>query len=221
MPTSSRLVHLLSVAKSFPGTGSAPKIVFGPTTLSLPTDRRVAILGGRRAGKTTFLQILARKLAPDRGQLIAPLRFSPVVNSGGLFHPQLTALENIRFIARMSGICAERLTLSVDAFNANSISLDTPFKDHDSGRRRALEVAVAIVLPFDCYLFDDAAQLAPELLERSFDAAAQRCAGLIFTTATSRLAHRFADAILVIGDTTLHPFADIEEGIQFFERQQR
>jgi len=195
--------------------------VFRPTTVSLPTDRRVAILGGRRAGKTTFLQILARKLAPDQGQLIAPLRFSPIVNSGGLFHPQLTGLENIHFIARMFGVAAERLTLSVDAFNGNSISLDTPFKAHDSGRRRALVAAVTIVLPFDCYLFDDAAQLAPDLLERSFDAAAQRCAGLIFTTASSRLARQFADAILVIGDTTVHPFADVEEGIQYFERQQR
>jgi capsular polysaccharide transport system ATP-binding protein len=221
MSANSRLVHLVSVAKSFPGGAHAPRIVFRPTTVSLPTDRRVAILGDKRVGKTTLLQMLARKLIPDQGRLIAPVRFSPVVNSGGLLHPKLTVLENIRFLARLFGADAERLAFAVDALNGGDIRLDTPFKTHDSGGRKDLEAAVAIALPFDCYLFDDAGQLGPDLIERCFEAAKWRGAGFIFASTSSRLARQFADAILVIGDMTLYPFADAEEGIRFFERQRR
>ena len=60
--------------------------------------------------------------------------------------------------------------------------LKGPMKAQDAPSRRLLEAALAIVLPFDCYLFDDAAQLPPPLFGRCVAAAGQRQAGIIFAT---------------------------------------
>jgi capsular polysaccharide transport system ATP-binding protein len=213
------MIQLVGVAKAFAGRGRVPQIVLRPTTIGWPADRRVAILGERRVGKTTVLQMLAGKLSPDQGAVIAPLFFSPVVNTGGLFHPQLTGIDNIRFVARMFGVQADRLTLAVDAFCGSSLRLNDPIRAHDTAHRRAFEVAVTIVLPFACYLFDDVAQLPPDLLARCFTAARERGAGLVFSTASPRLARQFGEIFVVIADATLHMFTQAEEAIRFFGRQ--
>jgi capsular polysaccharide transport system ATP-binding protein len=219
--TSARLIHLLSVAKSFTSRGRVPKVVLRPTTAALPADRRVALLGQKRAGKTVLLRMLAGIEAPDQGEVFAPLQLSPLVNSGGLFHPQLTGIENIRHFARMFGIDADRLTLAVDAFCGIGTLLSQPVKSQDANHRKAMEAAVTAVLPFDCYLVDDMQQFAPEMAERYFDAASQRQAGVIFATSNPRLARQFAEFVVVIRDGTLYPFRHVEEAIPFYERHQQ
>lgn len=219
MAPSPRLVHLLSVAKAFSRSGGATQPVLRPTSMSLPTDRRVAILGGKRTGKTSLLRLLAGKLAPDEGRLVTQVRLSPVANNGALFHPQLTVLENVQFVARMYRLDAKLLALGIAGLRDNAIDLDAPLKSYDSGARRALEAAAIIILPFDCYLIDDAGQLPPDLVARIFEAAASRNSGVIFATSNARFVRQHAEALIVVEDATLHPFAEIEEGIEFFDRR--
>jgi capsular polysaccharide transport system ATP-binding protein len=213
-----RVIHLLAVAKSFFAAGSAPKLVFRPTTLSFPADRRVAVLGDRRDGKTVLLQLLAGLEVPDEGAVIAPLRLSPIVNGGRLFHPNLTGLENIRFHARLSGIDADHLLAAVSALSGVGKALNRPVRDLEWGERKSVEAALTAALPFDCHLIDDLGQLEDELAEQYFAAAAQQRAGVIFATNKARLARRFADCAVVIRDQTLYPFARVEEATSFYER---
>ena len=215
------MIHLLSVAKSFSKKGCPPNVLFLPTSISLPADRRVAVLGQRREGKSVFLQMLAGTEAPDQGRVIAPLWLSPVINSGGLFQPQLTVLENIRFLARVFGTNADRLAATVDALAGVGAEMFRPVKIHDANRRKVLEAAVTISLPFDCYLMDSASWMGPEMLALPIEAARRRRAGVIFATSHSRLARQFADFAVVIGERTLHPFDDVEEAIGCYERQDR
>ena len=167
------------------------------------------------------LRMLAGVEPPDQGEVFAPLQLSPLVNSGGLFHPQLTGTENIRLFARMFGIDGDRLTVAVDAFCGMGIRLDQPVKIQDASDRKAMEAAVTAVLPFDCYLVDDMQQFESEITKRFFDAASQRQAGVIFSTSNPRFARQFAEFAVVIRDGTLYPFPHVKEAIPFYERYQQ
>jgi len=206
----------MSVAKAFTERGQAPNVVLRPTSIDLPTDRCVAILAVRRAGKTTLLQMLARNVAPDMGVILAPRSISPVVNSSGLFHPQLTAMENVQFIARAYGVDANRLLETADAFCPVALSLEQPIRTQPLASRRSLEAALLTVLHFDCYLYDDVAQFEPQFFERCYEAAIQRQASLVFTTGNPKFVRQFAAFTIVIDDATLHPFERAEEAIEFF-----
>ena len=214
----SRLIGLLAVAKSYAAKGRAPTVVFRPTTISLPTDRRLAILGGKSEGKTVLLQLLARTEKPDLGQIVAPVSLSPVVNSDRIFHRDLSGLENIRFYARRFGVDERLLIRAMDSICPLAPVLERRVGSLTMRERRGLEAALAAAFSFDCYLIDDIGILPPELAERTLAAAARRGSGVIFATDRARLARQFADCAVVIQDQTLHPFARIEEATRFYER---
>ena len=217
-PPGQRLIDLVRVAKSFLTKGRAPTVVFRPTTLTLPADRRLAILGGRHEGKSVLLSLLARSERPDLGQIITRSRLSPVVNSDRIFHRELSGIENIRFYARRFGVDEEQLIVAMDRFYRVSSFLDLAAGELPVRQRRSMEAALAAALAFDCYLLDDLGVLDPELIERHLHIAARRGAGVIFSTGSVRLARQFADCAVVIQNQTLYPFSRIEEAARFYDR---
>lgn len=207
------MVALCGISRSFPGPGRRPRVVLQPSEIDIPTDRPVAILGDRGAGKTMLLELLAGRLRPDAGGHVLPPAawlsgggFSPVINAGRLLHPGLTGLENCRFVARVYGLDADRLVRAVDAFCGLGAALGERVRAMEGGPRRVLECSLALMLPFACYLLDDAQQLPAPVLARCFAAARARGAGLIFATAVPRLARLHAEAVVVIAAATLRRF---------------
>jgi capsular polysaccharide transport system ATP-binding protein len=217
-PLDRRLIHLVSMAKSYVVPHSAPKIVLQGTTLAVPADRRLAVLGKKQQGKSVFLRLLAGAETPTEGDVIAFGRRSPVIKFGGLFHRRLSGLENIRFFARMMDLDENRLMMALDAYcNANG-ALARSLGDGDEGNREAAELALLSILPFDCYFLDEIGQLETAARERFLGAAAQRCAGIIFATNQPQLARRYADCAVVIRNRIVHPFSSVAEAIAFHER---
>jgi osmoprotectant transport system ATP-binding protein len=105
--TSPPILQLVSVSKGF---GAATAL--HETTLDVETARTTVLLGPSGCGKTTALRLMLGLLRPDTGQVLfrqAPLspegllnartRMGYVVQDGGLF-PHLTALDNVRLMAR-------------------------------------------------------------------------------------------------------------------------
>jgi capsular polysaccharide transport system ATP-binding protein len=213
------MIHLHSVTKGVHVKGGPPKLMFRPTTIPLPTDRRVAILGGRAQGKTLLLRMLAGLEKPDTGEIIVPLSLSPIANSRLLFHPLFSADEGIRSIARISGIDADWLAAGVNHLIGEKGLLEKPVSALNGLQRQQLEIAALSILPFDCYLMDDAHQVATSLLERYLDAAERRGAGTIFTTSLGRQARLYADYAVVVDDCTIRAFNQVEEAVESYERK--
>jgi ABC-type polysaccharide/polyol phosphate transport system ATPase subunit len=211
------LIHLVSLAKVYSTPEHPPKVVLRPMTLALPADRRLAVLGQRRQGKSVFLRLLAGVEAPTQGEVIAPGRMSPVARPNVLFHPRLSIAENIRFFARTLNLHPDQLTVALDAFCGTGGTLTRPTKGIDHNRTAA-EMALLSMLPFDCYCVDDIGHVAEASRERLFDGAARRRAGVIFATNQTRLARRYADCAIVLRDGNVHPFSSIDEAISFDER---
>jgi osmoprotectant transport system ATP-binding protein len=112
VPDPSPILQLVAVSKRF-GAVTA----LAETDLDVATARTTVLLGPSGCGKTTVLRLMLGLLAPDTGRVLfrqAPLGGGPhddealrrarvqmgyVVQDGGLF-PHLTALDNVRLMAR-------------------------------------------------------------------------------------------------------------------------
>lgn len=215
------MIHLVSIAKSFAREGRPLNVVLRPGTMSLPADRRVAVLAPRRHGKTVLLQLLARHMAPDQGKIISTRSMSPVVNAESLFHRQLTGLENIRFIARTYEIDADFLTSAVNSLYGLDESIMRAMKDLDAPHRKSLEAAVTMMLPFGCYLFDEVGLLEPALLKGCMDVAFGRNSGFFFASSNRRFALQYAEAVVIIAEGGLYLFHDVEKGVEAFDRMKQ
>ena len=216
-----RLIHLVDAAKSFARPGASPRVVLLPATLSLPTDRRLGVLGARKAGKTTLLQLLAGGIRPDHGAVMGADVMSPAVNAGGsaggLMHPGLSAVENLRFLARAYGFDADGLLAAAVALAGSDMLLDRPLKTQEGPQRRSFEAATTFVIPFGCYLVDEIGQVDQDVMARCFALAARRGAGVIFTTSQPRLVMQHAEAAVTLRDGALQVFAEARDAVENHE----
>jgi ABC-type polysaccharide/polyol phosphate transport system ATPase subunit len=213
-----RVIHLLAVEESSWAPRASVKVVLQPTTITLPADRRLVVLGKKHSVNSGFLRLLAGVSAPTRGTIISRVRLSPILRSSGLFYPHVNGLENIRHYARMLNVGEDRLTLAIDRLSGVAGSLGEQRYEGWRDRGREAMLALFTLLPFDCYLIDEIAQFPEALTQRHLDAVAPRGAGLIFTTTSLWRARRYADCAIVIRDGIVHPFSDVEKAIAFHER---
>lgn len=213
------MILLRSVTKTYFPKDEAPKPVLRPTTIGLPTDRRVAILGDRLKGKSVLLRLIARQEAPDTGSVFVPQRLSPIANAGALFHPRLSALENVRVVARMLGVQGDGLAAAVDAFCGLGLAMEKPVRLLGLPERQRLDITLVALLSFDCYLLDNAHRVPAELLEGFLYAAGARGAGSIFTTTIPRQVYEYADHAVVIEDHGVREFDEVEEAVWSYERR--
>ncbi|HEX4405008.1 MAG TPA: ATP-binding cassette domain-containing protein [Polyangia bacterium] len=101
------ILQLASVTKRFGGVEALAE-----TTLDVATGRTTVLLGPSGCGKTTALRLMLGLVRPDGGQVLfrqraldpealraARTQMGYVVQDGGLF-PHLTALDNVRLMAR-------------------------------------------------------------------------------------------------------------------------
>jgi capsular polysaccharide transport system ATP-binding protein len=184
-------------------------------TLSLPANRRCALLGGGAGARMAVLRLLSGRERPARGAVLTDKKFSIIGNAGSYFHPGLTGLENITLCARCFGIDAAaltRLVLGFDAIDADWTALASRLPGK---RRRSMEMLLAALLPYDCYLLDDIEHAPSECLEALMQILGARRAGLIFAAQNAKFARHFADCASVIQGTTMQMFEEFDGAVAF------
>jgi ABC-type polysaccharide/polyol phosphate transport system ATPase subunit len=213
-----QLIQLVATEEWYQEPNEPPRIVLRPTTLDLPADRRLVVLGRRRSANSRFLRLLAGITWPTRGRVIAKVRLSPILSANGLFHPYFNGVENVRHFARMLNLHPDQLLLAIDSFSGSTGFLGGVAKVEEQDPRRQAMMGLLTLLPFDCYLIDEIAQFSEAVVWRHLDAVAPRGAGMIFTTSSRRHAQRYADCALVLRDAVVHPFSSVEKAFAFYER---
>jgi len=131
--------------------------VFKNLNFELSDGQSLAITGPNGSGKTTLVRILCTLIRPSEGAVQyydngSVIKLEDVYSYIGLVGPylelyeELTALENLRFFARMRGI--------KDAFNRSMNLLqrlgldgrgDDPVKNYSSGMRQRLKYVFALL----------------------------------------------------------------------------
>ena len=174
------------------------------------------LLGPNGAGKTTTLRIICTLLAPDAGSVEVlgfDTRSAPeevrrrvgVVTADIGVYPRLSARENIRYFAELSGVLDGDLDRRVDAvltrFDMTSFA-NQRAESLSSGQKQKVAIARAIVHDPEVLMFDEPTSNLDVLASREIRGfmveSRERGKCVIFSTHVLHDAERLCDRITIL-----------------------
>jgi ABC-type polysaccharide/polyol phosphate transport system ATPase subunit len=117
------------------------------------------IVGPNGSGKSTLLKVLAGIYRSDLGTVRIAGRLSPFIELGVGFNPEFTARTNVEISGLLIGLTRRQLAERFDAiieFAGLERFIDQQLKNYSSGMLLRLAYSVAIQVPFDILLLDEA-----------------------------------------------------------------
>lgn len=214
------MIELKNLCKTFFLNGKR-KTVADNISLIFPPNRSVALLGRNGAGKSTLLKIISGGMKPDTGQVITHGTVSWPVGFAGSFHPELTGLQNTRFIARIQGVDSDELVEFVQDFAAIGSHFYLPVRTYSSGMRSRLAFGVSMGIHFDTYLVDEITAVGDADFRAKSDimfAARLETSGVIMVTHSLGQVQRLCDHVVVLENGQVRFFEDVKGGISFYQR---
>lgn len=146
-----QLVHLVKKYKTESGSITA----LNDVSLTVRRGDRIGILGHNGSGKSTLIRLVGGIEAPTSGRVQRGMSVSWPLGFRGGIHPNLTAVENIRFIARIYGLNSEEIAQRVQEFSELGVRLRDPVRTYSAGMRAKLSFGISLAIEFDCYLIDE------------------------------------------------------------------
>ncbi len=197
--------------------GAEPQLIFGSVNARLPLDRRLGILGRQGSGKSTLLAILAGTEPVDGGQVRARVKFSMVLNGKAFTYAGMSGIENAEMMARIYGLPPKKLVeLAMSLPYIPSSTWLEPLAELEPKQRRGIEIVLAALLPYDCYLIDDVERADQNIVGLLIKLTAPRGAGLIFTTFQPKAARQYAEMGAVIANQNVTVFETMKEALAFY-----
>lgn len=214
------MIEFREVSKSF-WTGTRRKVILDRASFRLQPGRNLGILAANGTGKTTLVNMMAGLEQPDEGQILRSARVSfPLGYSGGL-DQDLSAAENVRFIARLYGLDPDR----VEAFLRHMAQIgeyfDMPVATYSAGMRSRVAYSVMLAIPFDVYLIDEGLPSATdvEFMRRTRPVLRERLAAatLVIVSHDARVIESQCSAAGVLRDGRLDLFDRLEDARKVYD----
>jgi ABC-type polysaccharide/polyol phosphate transport system ATPase subunit len=128
-------------------------------TFSVPAGEFFGVIGPNGSGKSTLLKVLAGIYRADSGSVTLRGRLSPFIELGVGFNPEFTARTNIEINGMLIGLTRRQLADRFDSiveFAGLERFVDQQLKNYSTGMLLRLAFSVAIQVPFDILLLDEA-----------------------------------------------------------------
>lgn len=211
------MIQFENLHKSFPSGGGERKVIVRHLSLVLPSGQSLALLGRNGAGKSTFLQMIAGNIRPDRGKIVSNGTISWPVGLAGAVHRDMTGAQNIRFIARIYEVDTEQLCAFVADFSELGQHFYLPVRSYSSGMRSRLIFGAAMGIHFDTYLIDEVTAVGDARFKRKSRAVFReriKNASAIMVSHQMEQVRQFCNAGLVLEKGELYYYSDLEEAIE-------
>lgn len=213
------MIRFENVTKRYYTEGMV-KTVVENLNLTIPQGRSVGLLGRNGAGKSTLLRMISGASEPTSGRIVIDGTVSWPVGFAGSFHPELTGLQNCRFIARIYAVDTDELSNFVEDFAGLGMYFRLPIKTYSSGMRSRLAFGVSMGIQFDTYLVDEVTAVGDASFKARSDAlfkARMQHAGAIFCSHSMGQMRSLCDSGLVLegGHAIFHE--TIDEAIKHHE----
>lgn len=212
------MIHFINASKVY-FVGSHPKEVLRRTSMSIPTDRRIGILGRNGAGKSTLLRLIAGQEMPDEGEIIRGNSISWPLGFSGGFHNDLSGTENVLFIARIYGAEPYEVLAFVEDFSELGPYLNMPVRTYSSGMRARLAFGVSMAIDFSCYLVDEITAVGDKWFQKKCQMAfEERCrrSGIIFVSHLSTAIRQYCEMAIVLNDGRMVPFENLNDAEKYY-----
>lgn len=144
------------ITKHYP-TRSGLKRVLDDVSFTLDMGERLGVLGRNGAGKSTLIRMVSGAENPSAGTITRGMSVSWPLAFGGAFQPQLTGVDNVRFISRLYAQDPDRNLAFVEEFAELGPYLREPVRSYSSGMCARLAFAISMIIEFDCFLIDEIA----------------------------------------------------------------
>lgn len=213
------MIEIRNLCKTFVLNGRR-KVVADNISAVFPDRTAVAILGRNGAGKSSLLKMLAGSMDPDSGEVISTGTISWPVGFAGSFHPEMTGLQNVRFIARVYGVDTAGLADFVTDFAQLGQHFNLPVRTYSSGMRSRLAFGVSMGIHFETYLVDEVTAVGDAAFRAKSEALfAERVksSSAIMVTHNMGQVRRLCTHAAVLEDGILSFYDDVDEAISHHE----
>jgi capsular polysaccharide transport system ATP-binding protein len=137
-------------------TRRGPHKVLKDVSFCLERGQHLGILGRNGAGKSTLIRLLAGAERPTFGRVRRGMSVSWPLAFGGAFQPNLTGLDNLKFVCRIYDVDYRPLIPFVEEFTELGEYFREPVQHYSHGMTTRLAFALSMAIEFDCFLIDEA-----------------------------------------------------------------
>jgi capsular polysaccharide transport system ATP-binding protein len=178
-----------------------------------PRGRCVALLGRNGAGKSSLLRLIAGTMKPTSGRVRTTGSMSWPVGFAGSFHPDMTGLQNTRFLARTYGVDTDMLVDFVEDFAELGAHFSLPCRTYSSGMKSRLAFGISMGIHFDTYLVDEVTAVGDGAFRQKSEAVfshRMQTSGAVVVAHGMKMLRRICDmgAVLENGKLTLYDNID-------------
>jgi capsular polysaccharide transport system ATP-binding protein len=155
-------------------------------------------------------------MQPTSGRVIRTGITSWPIGGASSLHPEMTGLQNTRFLARAYGIDTDSLVDYVEEFADIGKHFSMPLRTYSSGMKSRLSFGIAMGIPFDTYLIDEVTGAGDKSFkERSkavFKGRMANADAIMISHSMSEM-RSFCDSGLILHNGRIEFFEDIEDAI--------
>ncbi len=215
------MIRIENLTKSY-HTRQGRRTVLRNVNLELQPGRNVGIVGRNGAGKSTFIRLLSGAERPSSGRIHRGMSVSWPLAFSGAFQPNLTGLDNLKFVCRIYGLAWQPLVGFVEDFTELGLYLREPVSHYSQGMTTRLAFALSMAVEFDCFLIDEVMVVGDTRFH-------ERCHYELFQKRKSRafvlVSHdpgvikAYCERACVLHDGQLIEFANVDDAYDFYHQQ--
>lgn len=201
-------------------TRQGPRTVLKDVSFRLERGRNIGIVGRNGAGKSTLIRLISGAEKPSSGRIRRGMSVSWPLAFGGAFQPNLSGLDNLKFVCRIYGVDYKPLVQFVEEFTELGDYFREPVATYSHGMATRLAFALSMAIEFDCFLIDEVMVVGDarfherchyELLHKRKDR------GFILVTHDSKAMRLYCERVCVLHEGRLLEFEDVDQAYEFYE----
>lgn len=215
------MIELSNVSKYF-HTNEDKKYILRDVSMVLPKVN-IGILGRNGAGKSTLMKMLGQIEFPNHGHIASSSSFSWPLGLGGGFVGNMTGKANVKFVCGLYSKTEEetrKIITSVRKFSDLGNYFDMPIRTYSSGMKGRLGFGLSLAFDFDYMLIDETLSTGDASFKSKAKAALKKkieSRHIILVSHDMKTLKELCQAGLLVHDSKLHYYEDINEGIKHYE----